>query len=55
MFVIFCGYALAVWFGAKMIMEKGYNGGTVINVIIAVLTASMYVKIIFMHIHPNKV
>ncbi|XP_004495863.1 ABC transporter B family member 21-like [Cicer arietinum] len=41
MFVVFCGYALAVWFGAKMIMEKGYNGGTVINVIIAVLTASM--------------
>ncbi|KAI5393784.1 hypothetical protein KIW84_060774 [Lathyrus oleraceus] len=41
MFVIFCGYALAVWFGAKMIIEKGYNGGTVINVIIAVLTASM--------------
>ncbi|CAL0300187.1 unnamed protein product [Lupinus luteus] len=41
MSVIFCGYALAVWFGAKMIMEKGYNGGTVINVIIAVLTASM--------------
>ncbi|KAI5421439.1 ABC transporter B member 11 [Lathyrus oleraceus] len=41
MFVIFCGYALAVWFGVKMIIEKGYNGGTVINVIIAVLTASM--------------
>nr|KYP57637.1 ABC transporter B family member 4 [Cajanus cajan] len=41
MFIIFGGYALAVWFGAKMIMEKGYNGGTVINVIIAVLTASM--------------
>ncbi|TKY52407.1 ABC transporter B family member 4 [Spatholobus suberectus] len=41
MFVIFGGYALAVWFGAKMIMERGYNGGTVINVIIAVLTASM--------------
>ncbi|XP_057422756.1 ABC transporter B family member 21-like [Lotus japonicus] len=41
MFVIFGGYALAVWFGAKMIMEKGYNGGTVINVIIAVLTSSM--------------
>ncbi|RDX73370.1 ABC transporter B family member 4 [Mucuna pruriens] len=41
MFVIFSGYALAVWFGAKMIMEKGYNGGTVMNVIIAILTASM--------------
>ena len=41
MFLIFAGYALAVWFGAKMILEKGYNGGTVINVIVAVLTASM--------------
>ncbi|KAL2326549.1 hypothetical protein Fmac_025607 [Flemingia macrophylla] len=41
MFVIFGGYALAVWFGAKMIIEKGYTGGTVINVIVAVLTASM--------------
>ena len=41
MLVIFGGYALAVWFGAKMIMEKGYNGGTVINVIISFLTASM--------------
>ncbi|KAK7259124.1 hypothetical protein RIF29_24722 [Crotalaria pallida] len=41
MLVVFCGYALAVWFGAQLIMEKGYSGGRVINVIIAVLTASM--------------
>ena len=41
MFVMFLGYALAVWFGAKMVMEKGYNGGTVINVIMVVLSASM--------------
>jgi len=41
MFFSFCGYALAVWFGAKMIIEKGYDGGTVINVITAVLTSSM--------------
>ncbi|OIW07048.1 hypothetical protein TanjilG_02682 [Lupinus angustifolius] len=41
MLVVFCGYALAIWFGAKMIMEKGYDGGTVINVITAVLMASM--------------
>ncbi|KAK4273324.1 hypothetical protein QN277_021750 [Acacia crassicarpa] len=41
MCVFFCGYALAVWFGAKMILERGYNGGTVINVIVAILTASM--------------
>ncbi|XP_057790342.1 ABC transporter B family member 4-like [Salvia miltiorrhiza] len=41
MFIIFCSYALAIWFGAKMILEKGYSGGEVLNVIIAVLTGSM--------------
>ena len=39
--IIFASYALAVWFGGKMILEKGYNGGTVINVIFSVLTGSM--------------
>ncbi|KAL1312835.1 hypothetical protein HN51_039417 [Arachis hypogaea] len=39
--VIFCGYALAVWYGSKMIMEKGYNGGMVVNVMVAALSASM--------------
>ncbi|KAH6826594.1 P-glycoprotein 11 [Perilla frutescens var. hirtella] len=41
MFIIFCSYALAIWFGAKMILEKGYTGGDVINVIVAVLTGSL--------------
>lgn len=41
MLIIFCSYALAVWYGAKMILERGYTGGTVINVIFAVLTGSM--------------
>ncbi|KAI4301589.1 hypothetical protein L6164_034852 [Bauhinia variegata] len=40
-FVFFAGYSLAVWYGAKLILEKGYTGGSVINVIVAVLTASM--------------
>ncbi|MBA0717845.1 hypothetical protein Golax_005625 [Gossypium laxum] len=39
--MIFCSYSLAVWFGGKMILEKGYTGGEVVNVIIAVLTGSM--------------
>ncbi|KAF8024403.1 hypothetical protein BT93_F1556 [Corymbia citriodora subsp. variegata] len=39
--IIFSGYALAIWCGAKLILDKGYNGGTVINVIVAVLTGSM--------------
>ncbi|KAG2241209.1 hypothetical protein Bca52824_096807, partial [Brassica carinata] len=25
--VIFCSYSLAVWYGAKLIIGKGYNGG----------------------------
>ncbi|KAG2693169.1 hypothetical protein I3760_08G084600 [Carya illinoinensis] len=39
--VVFCSYAFAIWFGAKMILEKGYSGGEVLNVIFAVFTGSM--------------
>ncbi|XP_010999324.1 PREDICTED: ABC transporter B family member 4-like [Populus euphratica] len=39
--IVFSTYALAVWFGAKMILNDGYNGGDVINVNFAVLTGSM--------------
>ncbi|KAJ6400887.1 hypothetical protein OIU84_016334 [Salix udensis] len=41
MLLVFCSYALAVWFGGKMILEKGYSGGSVLNVIFAVLLGSM--------------
>ncbi|CAO2818228.1 unnamed protein product [Amaranthus hypochondriacus] len=41
MMVVFCSYALAIWFGSKMILEKNYSGGAVLNVIIAVLVGSM--------------
>jgi ATP-binding cassette subfamily B (MDR/TAP) protein 1 len=40
MLVIFSSYALAIWFGGKLIVEKGYTGGTVINVIVALLIGS---------------
>jgi ATP-binding cassette subfamily B (MDR/TAP) protein 1 len=40
-FIVFSTYALAVWFGAKMILNDGYNGGDVVNVNFAVLTGSM--------------
>jgi ATP-binding cassette subfamily B (MDR/TAP) protein 1 len=39
--VVFCSYALAVWYGGKLILDKGYTGGQVLNIIIAVLTGSM--------------
>lgn len=40
-FILFCSYGLAVWYGAKLIIEKGYNGGTVFNVMIAITTGGM--------------
>ncbi|XP_077218377.1 ABC transporter B family member 21-like isoform X2 [Tasmannia lanceolata] len=41
MFFLYSTYALAMWFGAKMVLEKGYWGGDVINVVFAVLTSSL--------------
>ncbi|KAI4311048.1 hypothetical protein MLD38_035984 [Melastoma candidum] len=41
MFIMLATYALAVWYGGKMILEKGYTGGDVISVILAILTGSM--------------
>ncbi|KAJ8748661.1 hypothetical protein K2173_008106 [Erythroxylum novogranatense] len=35
--VAFFAYSLAIWFGAKLALEKGYTGGAVFSVIIAVL------------------
>ncbi|KAL3529878.1 hypothetical protein ACH5RR_009200 [Cinchona calisaya] len=40
MFVFFCSYGLAIWFGAKMISERHYSGGDVLNVTLAVLAGS---------------
>ncbi|XP_024195312.2 ABC transporter B family member 21 [Rosa chinensis] len=39
--MVFCTYALAVWFGGIMILEKGYKGGDVMTVIFAVLMGSL--------------
>ncbi|XP_042391237.1 ABC transporter B family member 4-like isoform X2 [Zingiber officinale] len=37
---MFGGYSLGVWYGAKLILSKGYTGGRVLNVIFAILTGS---------------
>ncbi|KAK7282237.1 hypothetical protein RIF29_10865 [Crotalaria pallida] len=39
--IIFSTYGLAMWYGSKLIIEKGYNGGTVINVIMALMTGGL--------------
>jgi ATP-binding cassette subfamily B (MDR/TAP) protein 1 len=39
--LVYCTYALTVWFGGKMVLEKGYTGGEVISVFFAILTGSL--------------
>ncbi|KAI9182701.1 hypothetical protein LWI28_028029 [Acer negundo] len=41
MSIVYFSYALSIWYGGKLILEKGYTGGQVFNVIIAVMTGSM--------------
>ncbi|XP_003593853.3 ABC transporter B family member 9 [Medicago truncatula] len=40
-FIAFCTYGLAMWYGSKLVIEKGYNGGTVMTVIIALMTGGI--------------
>lgn len=37
----YSSYALAIWFGGKMVLEKGYTGGEVISVFFSILTGSL--------------
>ncbi|XXG67844.1 hypothetical protein AAC387_Pa06g1095 [Persea americana] len=41
MFIIFSSYGLAVWYGSRLIIQKGYSGGVVINVMMAIMTGGM--------------
>ncbi|KAF3332632.1 ABC transporter B family member 9-like isoform X2 [Carex littledalei] len=38
---IFSSYGLAIWYGSRLIIDKGYTGGTIINVIMAIMTGAM--------------
>ncbi|KAG8385354.1 hypothetical protein BUALT_Bualt03G0034400 [Buddleja alternifolia] len=41
LFIIFSTYGLAIWYGARLIIEKGYNGGIVVNVIMSIMTGGI--------------
>ncbi|KAF5198734.1 Abc transporter b family member [Thalictrum thalictroides] len=41
MFIVFSSYGLTAWFGALMVIQKGYTGGDVVCIIFAVVTSSM--------------
>ena len=38
---LFCSYGLAIWYGSRLIIERGYNGGSVISIIMAVTIGAM--------------
>ncbi|XP_043690434.1 ABC transporter B family member 9-like [Telopea speciosissima] len=39
--IIFSSYGLAIYYGATLIINDGYNGGQIINVIMAIMTGGM--------------
>ncbi|CAL5183689.1 unnamed protein product [Lathyrus oleraceus] len=39
--IVFSTYGLAMWYGSKLVLEKGYTGGTVMSVMIALMTGGM--------------
>lgn len=39
-FVSYTTYAFAVWFGGKMILEKGYSGGDVVTALFAIMAGA---------------
>lgn len=40
-FIVFGGYGLTIWYGSKLILEKGYTGGQVISIIVALVYGGM--------------
>jgi len=40
-FIVFSAYGLAIWFGGKLVLEKGYTGGKIMTVIFAIMTGSL--------------
>lgn len=39
--IIFCTYAFATWYGGRLILNNGYTGGQVMNVLFALMTGGM--------------
>jgi ATP-binding cassette subfamily B (MDR/TAP) protein 1 len=42
-FVFFSSYGLAIWYGGKLILNKGYTGAEVITILFAIMIGSMCV------------
>ncbi|PHU08870.1 hypothetical protein BC332_20730 [Capsicum chinense] len=42
LFVLLSTYGLAIWYGSKMVIEKGYHGGDVISVLMAIMICGIF-------------
>uniref|UniRef100_A0ACD5ZNS6 Uncharacterized protein n=1 Tax=Avena sativa TaxID=4498 RepID=A0ACD5ZNS6_AVESA len=40
-FIFFSSYGLAIWYGGKLILSKGYTGGKVISILFSIMTGAM--------------
>ncbi|KAJ1284937.1 hypothetical protein BS78_03G243600 [Paspalum vaginatum] len=40
-FIFFSSYGLAIWYGGKLVLSRGYSGGDVINILFAIMTGAM--------------
>jgi ATP-binding cassette subfamily B (MDR/TAP) protein 1 len=39
--IFFSSYGLAIWYGGKLVLKKGYTGGDVISILFAIMTGAM--------------
>jgi ATP-binding cassette subfamily B (MDR/TAP) protein 1 len=39
--IFFSSYGVAIWYGGKLILSKGYTGGDVINILFAIMIGAM--------------
>jgi ATP-binding cassette subfamily B (MDR/TAP) protein 1 len=39
--IFFSSYGLAIWYGGKLVLNKGYTGGDVITILFAIMTGAM--------------
>ncbi|CAL4954975.1 unnamed protein product [Urochloa decumbens] len=40
-FIFFASYGLAIWYGAKLILTRGYSGGDIVSVVFAVMVGAL--------------
>jgi ATP-binding cassette subfamily B (MDR/TAP) protein 1 len=40
-FIFFASYGLAIWYGSKLIITRGYSGGDIISIVFAVMVGAL--------------